>query len=101
MKLRCYVLQSCENCNAEFSWSRIYKSLFWNYKPIKCNECNTIHKITIPSRFIFVSFTILPMLIFGHFLSPFSNIIVTLGIAFFIFIIGSLFTPFLVTYKES
>jgi hypothetical protein len=55
--------------------------------------------ITIPGRFIFVSFTILPMLIFGDFLSPFSNILVTLGIALIIFIIGSLLTPFFVTYK--
>ncbi|RKL65556.1 hypothetical protein CR203_20370 [Salipaludibacillus neizhouensis] len=94
-------MQKCENCKAQFSWSKIYKSFWWNYKPIKCSECGTIHKITIAGRFIFVSLTILPMLIFGNFLSPFSNIIVTLGIAIFILIIGSLFPPFLVTYKES
>ncbi|OMC77757.1 TIGR04104 family putative zinc finger protein [Viridibacillus sp. FSL R5-0888] len=94
-------MQKCEKCNAHFSWSEIYKSFWRNYKPIKCNECDTTHKITIPSRLIFVSFTILPMLIFGYSLPPFSNGLVILGIAIFIFIIGSLLAPFLVTYKKS
>ncbi|WP_171038264.1 TIGR04104 family putative zinc finger protein [Aquibacillus sediminis] len=94
-------MQKCEKCYAQFSWSQIYKSFWWNYKPIKCNECGTTHKITIPGRFTFVSFTILPMLIFGNFLSPFNNILLTLSIAFFIFIIGTLLPPFFVTYKDS
>ncbi|WP_445323013.1 TIGR04104 family putative zinc finger protein [Psychrobacillus sp. FSL K6-2836] len=94
-------MQKCEKCNAHFSWSKIYESFWLSYKHIKCNECNTTHKITIPSRLIFSSFTILPMLIFGYYLSPFSNGLVTLGIAIFIFIIGSLLAPFLVTYKVS
>jgi CXXC-20-CXXC protein len=94
-------LQKCEKCNAHFSWSKIYESFWLSYKPIKCNECDTTHKITIPSRLIFVSFTFLPMLTFGYFLSPFNNGLVTLGIAIFILIIGSLLAPFLVTYKES
>lgn len=94
-------MQKCEKCNAHFSWSEIYKSCWQNYKPIKCNECDTTHKTTVQGRLIFVFFTILPMLIFGYFLSPFSNLLVTLGIAFFICIIGSLLAPFLVTYKKS
>ncbi len=95
-------MKRCGKCNAHFSWSKIYKSFWENYKPIKCNECDTIHGITIPSRLIFVSFTILPMLTFGYLLSPFSsNGLMTLGIAICIFIIGSLLAPFLVTYKQS
>ncbi|MGD6845399.1 TIGR04104 family putative zinc finger protein [Bacillus infantis] len=94
-------MQTCEKCTAHFSWSKVFKSLWGSYKPIQCNQCATTHKITILSRLIFVSLTILPMLTFGHFLSPFSNILVTLGIAIFILIAGSLLAPFLVTYKES
>lgn len=94
-------MQKCGKCNAHFSWRKIYKSLWWNYNPIKCNECDTTHKITMPSRLIFVSLTIFPMLSFGFFLSPFSNGVVTLGIAIFILIIGSMLAPFLVTYKKS
>ncbi|WP_093061211.1 TIGR04104 family putative zinc finger protein [Psychrobacillus sp. OK028] len=94
-------MQKCKKCNAHFSWSKIYESFWLNYKPIKCNVCDTTHKITIPSRFIFTILTILPILTFGYFLSPFSTGLVTLGVATFIFIIGSLLAPFLVTYKES
>ncbi|MGM8365183.1 TIGR04104 family putative zinc finger protein [Virgibacillus sp. W0181] len=94
-------IQKCQNCNAQFSWSKIYKSFLWTYKPIKCSECGTIHKITIPGRIIFVSLTIVPMLIFANFLSPFSNLIATLTIGILILIIGSLLTPFFVTYKKS
>ncbi|WP_391122257.1 TIGR04104 family putative zinc finger protein [Psychrobacillus sp. L3] len=94
-------MQKCEKCNAHFSWSKIYESFWLNYKPIKCYECDTTHKITFTSSLIFVSFTVLPMLTFFYFRSPFSNGLVTLGIGIFIFIIGSLLAPFLVTYKES
>ncbi|WP_430696971.1 TIGR04104 family putative zinc finger protein [Metabacillus mangrovi] len=95
------VLQKCGKCHAYFSWSKVYKSFWKNYEPITCNECGTAHRITILSRLIFVFFTILPMLTFGYFLSPFSNRIVTLGIAIFIFACGSLLAPFLVTYNRS
>ncbi|WP_374120503.1 TIGR04104 family putative zinc finger protein [Neobacillus sp. PS3-40] len=96
-----FILQKCENCNVQFSWKRIYKSFVFTYKPIKCDNCGTTHKITISGRFTFVSLTILPMLIYAKFLSHFSNILVTLGIGLLIFIVGSLLTPFFVTYKES
>ncbi|ATP40896.1 hypothetical protein CSE16_13030 [Solibacillus sp. R5-41] len=94
-------MQKCEKCNAHFRWSEISNSCWRNYKPIKCNECDTTHKITVPGRLIFVSFTILPMLILAYTLPPYSNGFVILGIAIFIFIIGSLLAPFFVTYKKS
>ncbi|WP_432355730.1 TIGR04104 family putative zinc finger protein [Sporosarcina sp. A2] len=93
-------IQKCQNCNAQFSWRKIYKSCWWNYKPIKCNECGTTHKITFPGRIIFVSSTILPMIIFGNLISLFRNLPATLVIALFILFIGSLLTPFFVTYKK-
>lgn len=96
-----FILQKCKNCNEQFSWNKIYKSLWLNYKPIKCSECKTTHKITILGRFTFVSLTILPMLIFGYFLPPFGNILATLGIGISILILGSLLAPFFITYKAS
>lgn len=93
-------MQECENCNEQFSWGEIYKSYRWTYKPIKCKQCESVHKITIIGRITFVSFTILPLLIFGNFLSPFSNMFVTLGVGIIILILGSLLTPFFVKYKE-
>lgn len=94
-------MQICENCNTQFSWKKIYKSFWWNYKPIKCDNCGAEHKITISGRIAFVSLTILPMLIYGLFLSPFNNISVTLATALLILFAGTLFVPFLVTYKIS
>src|SRR5699024_8582771 len=97
----CFVLQRCEKCNTQFSWSKIYTSFVWTHKPIVCDKCGAEHRITISGRFTFVFLTIVPMLIFTYFLSPFSNILVTLGIRFFIVVGGSLLTPFFVTYKGS
>lgn len=93
-------MQKCLNCNAQFSWSKIYKSFWWAYKPIKCSECGTVHKITIPGRITFVSLTILPMLIYANFFSPFNNLIATLATAILILMIGTFLTPFFVTYKK-
>ncbi|WP_370529774.1 TIGR04104 family putative zinc finger protein [Alkalihalobacillus sp. AL-G] len=94
------ILQKCENCNKQFSWSHIYNSFWWAYKRIECGNCNTKHSIRISGRFIFVSLTILPMWIFGFFLSPFSNIFITIGVGLAILLVGSLFTPYVVKYKK-
>src|SRR5699024_1894054 len=94
-------IQKCQTCNAQFSWSKIYKSFLWTYKPIKCSECGMVHKITIPGRITFVSLTIVPMLIFANFLSPFNNFIATLVTGILILIIGSFLTPFFVTYIKT
>ncbi|WP_420842532.1 TIGR04104 family putative zinc finger protein [Halalkalibacter alkaliphilus] len=94
-------MQRCEKCDELFSWNKIYKSFWWNYQPIKCNQCETTHKITLTGRFTFVSLTIIPMMIFGHFLSPFNNFFVTVGIGLCILFLGSLLAPFFVTFRKS
>ncbi|MFD2042967.1 TIGR04104 family putative zinc finger protein [Ornithinibacillus salinisoli] len=95
-----FVLQKCEKCNRRFSWSQIYKSFMWTYKPIKCDKCHTGHSITLSGRCTFVFLTIVPMLIFTNFLSPFENFIVTLIIGLLVLTIGSLITPYCVKYRE-
>ncbi|WP_412729384.1 TIGR04104 family putative zinc finger protein [Cytobacillus praedii] len=70
-------MQKCKNCNTQFRWSTKYKSFWWGYKPIKCENCNAEHGIIVRVRIIFVSLTILPMLVFGFFLSPFDSAFVT------------------------
>ena len=94
-------MQKCEKCKTQFSWNQVYKSIWWNYKPIKCNNCEAKHKIKISGRFAFVSLTIVPMLIFSHFLSPFNNVFSTIGTGFCIIFIGSLLAPFIVKYRSS
>lgn len=95
-----YSMQKCKNCNMQFSWVNIYKSFWWGYKPIECETCNTEHRITVLGRIIFVSLTILPMLVFGYFFSPFYHAFATMGVGIAILIIGSLFTPYMVKYKK-
>ncbi|WP_375220389.1 TIGR04104 family putative zinc finger protein [Psychrobacillus sp. PGGUH221] len=91
-------LQKCDSCNTNFKWKVIYLSLIKGYKPIQCSKCSTEHKITFTSRLIVVGLTILPMLIFAYFLSPFNDF-TTIMISIIMAIIGSLFTPFLVKYE--
>ncbi|WP_163100699.1 TIGR04104 family putative zinc finger protein [Peribacillus alkalitolerans] len=93
-------MQKCENCNTQFSWYKIFKSNVWSYKPIECDRCGSEHKITFLGRVTFVSLTIIPMMIFINFLSPFNNIIVSFFIGISILLIGSLLAPFLVKYKK-
>src|SRR5699024_12557295 len=90
---------SSDVCSSDLS--KIYTSFVWTHKPIVCDKCGAEHRITISGRFTFVFLTIVPMLIFTYFLSPFSNILVTLGIGFFIVVGGSLLTAFCVNYKVS
>lgn len=94
-------MQKCEKCNSQFSWSKIFNSFWWTYKPIVCDNCGTKHKITILSRFKVVGMTFLPMWIYLLFVSPFVNFFVSIGIGISIAIIGFLFTPFVVRYKEA
>ncbi|MED3572665.1 TIGR04104 family putative zinc finger protein [Cytobacillus praedii] len=94
-------MQKCKKCNTQFSWSTIYKSFWWGYKPIECENCNAEHRIIVRGRLIFVSLTILPMLVFGFFLSPFDSAFATICAGIAILIIGSLFTPYLVKFRKA
>lgn len=92
-------MQKCENCNKQFSWSKINKSIRWTYKPIECDKCGIEHRITLSGRLTFVFLTIVPMLIFINVLSPFDNFMVTFIIGMSILIIGSLLTPYFLKYR--
>jgi CXXC-20-CXXC protein len=92
-------LQKCEKCNSSFSWSKIFKSYKWDYGPFVCDNCGTIHKITILGRFTIVAVSILPMQIFYYSLIPFDDIFLTIGVGFLIAMIGLLLSPYVVRYK--
>ncbi|MBW3111644.1 hypothetical protein KYJ26_07380 [Bacillus sp. MCCB 382] len=93
-------MQKCDKCQTPFSWKKIMKSFIWTYKPIHCSNCGTEHDITIRGRLAFVLCTILPAILFFNFLSPFENFVLTFGIGMLILLVGTLVTPFLVTYKS-
>lgn len=92
-------MQKCEKCNSSFSWSKIFKSYKWTYGPLECDNCGTIHKITILGRLTVAVLTILPMYIFFYFLIPFENFFAFMGGAFLLATIGFLLSPYVVRYK--
>ncbi|WP_419465967.1 TIGR04104 family putative zinc finger protein [Bacillus spongiae] len=94
-----FALQKCENCNRQFSWGKIYNSVWSSYKPIECDNCNKEHSITTSGKVIALSLTILPLLIFAFVLSPFSNSFLNISAGLIVLFIGSLFTPYLVKYE--
>lgn len=96
------IIQKCEQCGTPFSWTEVYQSFWgWVYRSIVCNTCQTEHKITLSGRIVWTSLTIVPALVFGHFLTPFHNVLLTLLFSLIVLLIGSLFTPFLVMFKKS
>ncbi|WP_396125422.1 TIGR04104 family putative zinc finger protein [Bacillus sp. Marseille-Q3570] len=91
-------MPKCENCNTTFKWSKILRANLF-YSPIPCSECNSEHKIAFLSRFMMTSLTVLPILIFGYYLSPINGLL-TMIIGLCIAILGFLIAPYLVEYKQ-
>ncbi|MCA1054126.1 hypothetical protein LCM10_03935 [Rossellomorea aquimaris] len=93
-------MQRCINCKTEFKWKEIYRYLWGHlFNPIKCESCGEDHYITVKGRLTNSMLVILPMLLFGQFLSPFNHMLLSLGFGISVGLIGSLLTPFLVTFK--
>lgn len=49
---------------------------------------------------MFVSITIVPMLLFGEFFSPFDNVLTKLRVGVAILLFGSMSAPYLVQFKN-
>lgn len=94
-------MRKCKSCDKPITIKQIHKSIWAGYKPIYCEDCKLEHSITNGSRTIFVSVTLLPMLIFGLYLQPFENGLLNLLVSFIILIIGSLIAPYLVQYRKT
>ncbi|MAU16372.1 MAG: hypothetical protein CMH46_12635 [Muricauda sp.] len=43
-------MQSCQNCNQKFTFGQVFKSFWWNYKPIICTTCKTKYRHTSKNR---------------------------------------------------
>ncbi len=96
-------MQKCSVCGAPFKWNKIFKSIWLGYEPVQCEKCNSKYKITFTSRLICVSLIILPMLIFGFYLTPLlisNKLYINLLLLLIIPIVCSLFSPYLVKYKK-
>lgn len=93
-------MPTCDNCQHPFSWSTICKANLF-YRPVYCGNCGTEHHITLLSRFIVATLTVIPLLVFGYFLSPYQNIFMTMLAGLGIAAVGFLLTPYAVHYRES
>lgn len=51
-------MKKCKNCLSRFKWKSIVRSIFWGYKPINCENCNTKHHVYFTTR-------LMTMLLFG------------------------------------
>ncbi|WP_026674040.1 TIGR04104 family putative zinc finger protein [Alkalihalobacterium bogoriense] len=88
----------CTKCHQSLRWIDVFKAN-WFYSAVECEKCGTKSKITNLSRLTVVVLTVVPLLVFGLFLSPFENVLVTMILAVFIALAGSLLTPYFVKYK--
>ncbi len=95
------ILKKCENCGKQFKWKTIFTSLWRNYRPIECSECDTVHKITPLGRMTFVSMTMFPVVLLGSYFSNKPNYALILAGAILILLIGSMLAPFAVRYRKA
>ncbi|WP_411790977.1 TIGR04104 family putative zinc finger protein [Halobacillus rhizosphaerae] len=91
-------MTSCDCCHTEFRWGEILKANFL-HGFCKCRNCSCAHKIDFLSRFKVTLLSVVPFLVFGLFLTPFESNFFTILIGLLIFILGMLFTPFVVNYN--
>lgn len=92
-------MQKCDKCNMQLKWSEIYRSLWWIYRPIQCNNCGTKHQIMFSSRILAAFLFVFPWWFLDLFLSNLTILsIIMINILIVVFI--SFFIPFLMKYSS-
>ncbi|MBO0589022.1 hypothetical protein I2484_17140 [Sporosarcina sp. E16_8] len=94
-------MQKCDHCNTPFTYGEINKSLWLAYRPIKCRQCGTKHKVLIASRFV-LSIIVVPITVFGIYLTSNFNlsILSMLAMVLLLTIPVSLLFPYLVKFSD-
>lgn len=96
-------MQKCQQCDARFGWRQIYRSYwgFGGFQSIQCNNCQTVHKIRMRGRLIFILLTFAPAWFVAVMLMNFSSFdyFTIFVITVTVFVIGSFFTPFITKFK--
>ena len=96
-------MQECTHCQTPFKWSTVYKSLWFAYSPIHCNNCGAKHRITFTSRIIAtIMLVVLPLAWINLSLNKLTfDATISISLFIFLYILVSVFSPFLVHYKSS
>lgn len=97
-------LSKCKECNQQFDWGKVYKSL-WFIKPqrriIQCKKCGTKHDLSPLSRYISF-FLCIPILILGIISKNLflDNIFVGVILMLMFSLLLSLLLPYLVNHEK-
>lgn len=96
-------MQKCEQCGERFGWRQMYRS-YWSlsgFQSIECNECESIHKIPMRGRLMFILLTFAPAWFAAVMMMNFSSFdyFTIFVITVTVFVIGSLFTPLVTEFN--
>lgn len=69
--------QQCPNCKEEVRYKTRLNSVFFGYRPIKCEGCNTIYEVDEKFRFILSLYTVLIPILIAYMLSAMLGILHT------------------------
>lgn len=92
-------MQRCAECNQAFKWNQLYKSLWLAFKPVRCRNCGTVHKVASASRLLVALLLLVPVIYISIFMQNLGLVEVILPIAAVIVLV-SLGLPFLLKYEK-
>ncbi|WP_419638940.1 TIGR04104 family putative zinc finger protein [[Bacillus] enclensis] len=94
------MLPQCKNCHSAFGWKTVCRYLMgFQYQPLNCHDCGQEHFVTVSGRLLNSLLMIGIPMIFVFFLSPFSNIFLTIVIGFCLGFFCSLLSPYFTKLK--
>lgn len=67
----------CPNCKDEVTYKTRLKSVFFGYRPIKCEGCNTNYEVDEKFRFLLSLYTVLIPILIAYMLSAMVGILHT------------------------
>ncbi len=95
----------CPNCKEEVQYKTRLKSVFFGYRPIKCEGCDTIYEVDEKFRFLLSLYTVLIPILIAYMLSAMLGILHTRWSQVLIVLVfgsaGVLYAATKVSYKKS
>lgn len=91
-------MQRCAICNQPFKWNQFYQSLWLAFRPVKCRNCATVHKVSSASRLLATLLLLVPVIYISLFMQNLGLGEVVLPLAAVVALV-SLGLPFLLKYE--
>lgn len=93
------MMQRCTNCQQKFKWSQFFQSLWLAFRPVKCRNCGTLHKVANASRLLATLLLLVPVIYISVFMENLRLLEILWPIAVVI-IIASVSFPFILKYEK-